>query len=246
MSRVDYDRVAPRYDERYRHGGPTGVAETLHRIVAGCERVLEVGCGTGHWLAELAPAVRLVCGLDRSLGMLAKAKSNASNLAQGDAGALPYRASSFGAVYCVNAFHHFGAPRDFLAEAFRLLRPGGAIAVIGMDPNALRDRWYLYDFFPGMLETDRRRFPSSSQIAAWMREVGFAGIAAGEAARIQGEAEGKGVYADVILSRTGTSQCTLLSDAEFDAGMARIAAAADAGQRFVTDIALNVVEARRA
>jgi len=245
MSRVDYDRVAPRYDERYRLGGPAGVAEMLHRLAAGAERVLEVGCGTGHWLAALAPAVRHTIGLDRSLGMLGKAKRNARCLAQGDAGLLPFRPATFGALYCVNAFHHFGAPRDFLAEAFRLLQPGGAVAVIGMDPNALRDRWYLYDFFPGTLETDRRRFPPSSQIEAWMREVGFGDVEVGEAARITGEAEGRGIYDDPILSRTGTSQLTLLSDAEYDAGMARLDAAAAAGAKFVTDIALAAVQARR-
>lgn len=243
--KVDYDRVAPTYDERYRYGDPAGIPACLHEVAAGARRVLEVGCGTGHWLAELAPTATFVCGLDRSRGMLDKARATCLPLVHGDGCVLPFRSASLDAVLCVNALHHFPAPHEFVAEAARVLRPGGRIAVIGMDPAAGLDRWYLYDFFPGTLEADRARYPSAVQIAAWMEEVGLAQIRRGIAARIEGTMRGRDVFADPILSKNGTSQLTLLSDEAFAAGMARIEAATAGEREFVTDISLALVTAGR-
>jgi hypothetical protein len=124
-----------------------------------------------------------------------------------------------------------------------VLRPGGRIAVIGMDPAAGLDRWYLYDHFPGTLETDRARFPSAVQIAAWMEDAGFSHVERGIASRIHGTFRGREVFSDVILSKTGTSQLTLISDEAFAAGMARIEAAAAAEGEFVTDLSLALITA---
>lgn len=244
--KVDYDRVAPTYDQRYRYGDPAGIPACLHEVADGAARVLEVGCGTGHWLAEMAPGAGFVCGLDRSRGMLEQARPTGVPLLHGDACALPFRSRSFDAVVCVNALHHFPAPRRFVAEAARVLRRGGRVAVIGMDPNAGLDRWYLYDFFPGTLDTDRARYPSALQIAAWMEDAGLTGVRRGIAAHIEATLRGRDVYADPILSKNGTSQLTLLGDEAFTAGMARIEAALTEGEReFVTDISLALVTARQ-
>jgi ubiquinone/menaquinone biosynthesis C-methylase UbiE len=246
--RVDYDRVAPTYDERYRAGGPAGIAESLSRVVEGARRVLEVGCGTGHWLDELAPRVAFACGLDRSRGMLDRAGGgHRGRLVQGDACALPFRAAAVDALFCVNALHHFPQPAQFVAEAARVLAPGGALAVIGMDPTAGRDRWYLYDHFPGTRQTDERRYPAATSIAAWMERAGLRVAHSGVAARIHADLAGRDVYGDPILSKNGTSQLTLLSDADFAAGMARIEAAVVAGEasgspaRFEVDLWLALV-----
>ena len=246
--KVDYDRVAPTYDERYRYGDPEGIAACVHAVAVGAARVVEVGCGTGHWLAEVAPSAGFACGLDRSRGMLEKARATSLPLVQADGCVVPFRAAAVDALFCVNALHHFPAPRDFVAEAGRVLRPGGRIAVVGMDPSAGLDRWYLYDHFSGTLETDRRRYPSALQIAAWMHDAGFASVERGIAARIQATLRGRDVYADPTLSKNGTSQLTLLSDNEFAAGMARIedAITRDESAVFVTDISLALVSAKRA
>ncbi|MEJ2209772.1 MAG: methyltransferase domain-containing protein, partial [Anaerolineae bacterium] len=69
---VDYDRVAPGYNRRFVGGGTRGVGLALGALAGelrpGC--ILEVGCGTGHWLAGLAAAGRRLYGLDLSAGML--------------------------------------------------------------------------------------------------------------------------------------------------------------------------------
>ena len=63
---VDYDRIATTYDRRYGDNEYPGVEQALQQFV-GEEpgvRVLEVGCGTGHWLALLSRRGICVAGLD--------------------------------------------------------------------------------------------------------------------------------------------------------------------------------------
>ncbi len=61
----------------------------------------------------------------------------------------PIPDASFHLVFCVNALHHFDQPRSFITEARRLLAPGGTLVIIGMDPHAGRDEWYVYQYFYG-------------------------------------------------------------------------------------------------
>ena len=248
-SRVAYDQVAPDYDRRFRLGGLPGVERALASAARATDgrRVLEVGCGTGHWL----PAFRATraLGVDRSLGMLARAAAKAGPgaagtlLAAAEAHSLPFSAANFDVVACVNALHHFGQTRDFLASAVRLLRPGGALVVIGMDPGAGRDRWYLYDYFPESLPPDLERYPPHAAVRRWMRELGLGRVTTRTAHRIQGVFAGAQVFDDPILHRNGTSQLTLLDDAAFARGMARIrdaVAKPGAAPTFVTDLWLPV------
>jgi SAM-dependent methyltransferase len=251
-SRVDYDRVAPDYDRRFRHGGLPGVGAALRRatLASGARLVLEVGCGTGHWLPVFgAPRV---FGADRSLGMLARAVAKRPENAIGfaartpaalvaaDAHALPFAAPSFDLVACVNALHHFDDPRRFVARAAALLRAGGALVIVGMDPGAGRDRWYLYDYFPESLPADLARYPPHAAIRRWMREAGLERVTTRVAQRIQNLSHGAEVLEDPILHRHGTSQLTTLDAAAFERGMRRIrdAASDDANSAFVTDLAL--------
>ena len=87
---------------------------------------------------------------------------------------MPFPALSFDLVYCVHAVHHFPGPQTFVAEARRLLRPGGVLTIVGMDPHASRDHWYLYDYFDGTLAADLARFPSPGDLLDWAVGAGFA------------------------------------------------------------------------
>ncbi|HEX2466349.1 MAG TPA: methyltransferase domain-containing protein [Thermoanaerobaculia bacterium] len=254
-TRVEYDRVAPDYDRRFRYGGLPGVAAALRRATGATNGrlALEVGCGTGHWLPAFG--TRAVLGADRSLGMLARAavKRSASaaglanappaSLVAADAHALPFDGPAFDLVACVNALHHFGDPRRFVERAASLLRGGGALVIVGMDPSAGRDRWYLYDYFPESLPADLERYPPHAAIRRWMREAGLERVTTRVAQRIQNLSYGAEVLDDPILHRHGTSQLTMLDDAAFHRGMRRIQEAVnDVARRtaFVTDLVLPV------
>ena len=143
MSRVEYDAVAPTFDNRYAGQNYDQTTDAVRRFIGTVSRrsVLEVGCGTGHWLDVIRGDAALLVGVDRSLGMLRRAQKPASPalLVQGTAELLPLRAQLFDRVLCVNALHHFPDPEGFVAECRRVLRPGGSFLTIGLDPHNGRD-----------------------------------------------------------------------------------------------------------
>jgi SAM-dependent methyltransferase len=226
--RVNYDRVAPTFDQRYASTVFDGVAGALLNLAASsAEAILEVGCGTGHWLAALKSPTRRIFGLDLSMGMLRKARERESRLVRGSAEYLPFRSHSFDLVFAVNAIHHFTRPAEFVREARRLLKPGGTLASIALDPHHGRDRWYVYDYFPETLEIDRERYPSSGRITDWMIAAGFDRVVCHAADRVVQEVTGDQILHDPVLHKNSTSQLVLLSDEVYAAGMARIKAAID-------------------
>jgi len=108
-------------------------------------RVLDVATGAGHTALAFAPLVAQVFASDITPAMLAEARRLASArglvnvaTAEAEAGALPFRDGEFDLVTCRLAAHHFPDPAAFVAEAWRVLKPGGMIAVVdNVDPDAL-------------------------------------------------------------------------------------------------------------
>ncbi len=225
-AQVNYDQLAATYDQRYTVNKFEGIAAALRALVqqSSAKRVLEVGCGTGRWLAELQPLVRQIYGVDLSLGMLQQARQRPEPvfLACGHANALPFADATFDLLFCVNAFHHFSDPRSFIVEARRLLRPGGALTIIGIDPHRGYDRWYIYEYFPGTYETDLRRFSSGGTVLDWMITAGFAQADWRVAERIEHTLVGRAVLQDPILQKHGTSQLALLTDEAYTRGREQI------------------------
>jgi SAM-dependent methyltransferase len=100
--------------------------------------VLDLGCGPGADLAHFgeratsAEPAGLAVGLDRSLRMTATAAEHGPTLVA-DATEVPLRAASFDAVWIRAVLLHVPDPQQAVAEAWRVLRPGGRIAV--MEPD---------------------------------------------------------------------------------------------------------------
>jgi SAM-dependent methyltransferase len=250
---VDYDQVAPTYDQRYAALTYEGVAATLLPLAraASTGRILEVGCGTGHWIGELGRVCAQVYGLDLSVGMLEQAPRHLRGcLVCGEAGRLPFSRSTFDLIVCVNAFHHFAAKREFVSQARQALCSGGRLAIIGLDPHTGADDWYLYHYFEGTREADLARYPSTDSIEKWMAESGFVGITSGIAERMAYSLHGSDVLRSPFLQKDGTSQLTLLTEEAYAAGLERIKADVEQAQRagvdleFVVDISLALVTGR--
>jgi len=252
---VDYDQIAPVYDRRFaanRRDGTTAALCSLARELD-AERVLEVGCGTGRWLADLYPVADQLYGLDLSIGMLNQARKRAEryHLVRGPASRLPFPDVVFDLVYCVNAIHHFDHPRAFISEARRLLRPGGALAVVGTDPRGRKDSWYVYRYFKGVYEADLRRFPSWGMVLDWMVEEGLEGVECRLVERILERKVGWEVLSDPFLQKNSCSQLALLSDEAYATGLRRIKAALRqaeaAGETltFPSDISIAMLIARQ-
>jgi SAM-dependent methyltransferase len=252
--RVDYDRIASTYDRRFRNDGMSSTASALLALARELDarRILEVGCGTGRWLADLRAITDQVFGLDLAAGMLARAREREKrlHLMRGRAGRLPVPAASFDLVYCVNAIHHFDEQRAYVFEARRCLRPGGALAVVGMDPHGRRDRYYIYHYFEGVYEADLSRFPAWGTVLNWMVAAGFERVTWEPVVRIYDPKLGRAVLVDPFLHKDATSQLTLLTDEAYAAGLRRIQAAVEAAEAlgeqrdFPVDIPIGMLVGR--
>ena len=107
---TDYDSISSQYDRRYQGQEYPGTAPALSTFLGqmGKVSVLEVGCGSEHWLKFLSGRGGFLTGFDLSTNMLQRARETAleTPLVRGRAEYLPYRAQSFDRVFCINAFHH--------------------------------------------------------------------------------------------------------------------------------------------
>lgn len=130
----------------------------------------DLGCGTGALTATLAPWVRRVVAVDREPEMLeaaARRLDGAGNVdfRRGDLESLPVEDGKLDVAFALLVFHLLPEPRAVLAEAARVLRPGGTLVVLDMRSHTreeYRDEMgHLWAGFP--MET----------MAEWMEEAGF-------------------------------------------------------------------------
>jgi SAM-dependent methyltransferase len=126
---------------------PFGVAEILD-AVAGAERVLDVGCGSGRLTVALALAGAAVTGFDTSASALADARKRADDagvsltLVETDMNEpLPFADRSFDAVTSRLALMVADDPVATLRELARALEPGGRI-VTALWSTVARNPWF--------------------------------------------------------------------------------------------------------
>lgn len=124
-----FDRVAHRYDAT-RGGAERGarMAADIEPWLAGGP-VLEIGVGTGVVASALADRGHVVFGVDLSSAMLALAvnRLGPGRLALGDARALPIGTGAVSNAFFVHALHAIRDNDTALAEAARVVRPGGRV-----------------------------------------------------------------------------------------------------------------------
>lgn len=241
MRVTDYNAIADTYDRRYSEEDYDGIERALVDFVADMPRdVLEVGCGTGHWLQALSAMRFRVVGVDASQRMLSKAKSKleTGRLVRGCAEHLPFSNDTFERIFCINAHHHFLDKQLFVAEARRVLKSGGKMFLAGLDPHSGTDRWWIYDYFETALELDRERYPSCEQLRRWMEEAGFTNIETAEVMHSPGDVAAREALEKNLLARDQLSSLAMLTEREYDAGLRRIRKAleADAALRLFADL----------
>jgi SAM-dependent methyltransferase len=105
-------------------------------------RLVDVATGPGYVAAAAAARGAEVTGVDLSEAMLAfaRARVSAAEFVHGDATALPFEHSSFTAYTAAFVLLHLGAPQRAVAEAARVLEPGGRAALTVWDLPS-RGRW---------------------------------------------------------------------------------------------------------
>lgn len=139
---------------------------------ADCGALLDVGSGTGRIAELLAPRARHVTAFDKSPEMLRIARARLQHLppesvalVQGDFAALPFAEGEFDTVLFHQVLHYAQEPEAVLAEAARVTRAGGRIAVVDFaahDREDLRAR-----------HAHARLGFSDEQMLALLSEAGF-------------------------------------------------------------------------
>jgi len=112
-------------------------------------RLIDIGTGTGRMIELFGPRAEQATGVDRSSEMLRLARVKleaagiASSLRQGDMYALPLPDGSADSVIIHQVLHYAHSPASAIAEAARVLGPGGTLLVVDFAPHEreeLRDR----------------------------------------------------------------------------------------------------------
>jgi ubiquinone/menaquinone biosynthesis C-methylase UbiE len=240
---VNYDSIAATYDRRYLENDYSGVERALMAFVGPnvTGRVLEVGCGTGHWLRLLGESGLRVAGVDASGNMLsyARARAPGAALARGRAEHLPWASQTFERVFCINAFHHFEDKVGFLSEARRVLVPGGQVMTVGLDPHTGTDRWYIYEYFEPVLAIDKGRYASSNQIREWMHALQFSSVRTSEVQHLPSRFSARVAIDRGRLNKGVTSQLALLTDEDYQRGFERIRSALESAEGRGESLDLN-------
>jgi ubiquinone/menaquinone biosynthesis C-methylase UbiE len=174
------NRLAPWYQAQ-------GDRVLEHLSLEPAEVVLDVGCGTGHLLRQIARSCPGVTGIgvDIAPKMIEVARARA---AQQGLSHLTFVAADWeqqseeatslisrrpvACAVCVSAFHYFRAPVRALRAIHDVLRPGGELLVL----DRARERSLLtvvWQYAHRFLLRDNVHFSSSTEIAGMLEQAGF-------------------------------------------------------------------------
>ncbi len=143
----------------------TGLVGAIGPLVG--KKLLDLGCGKGRFSRHFRGMGADVVGLDPSLGMLSRASTLPR--VQGSATRLPFADHTFEIIVAVEVFEHLsrGGLDLAIAEAFRVLKADGLLAIIDKNAFALNaQRPYLPSLLVKWIDQRRGRwmYPPGSPV----------------------------------------------------------------------------------
>lgn len=169
-----FSRIAPQWDRiRSLHVEEQEVEKAISRLLPeNVNDLLDIGTGTGRMLEILGPRVRHAEGIDLSREMLAVARANLERahldnctVRKADMYQLPFQANSFDVATIHQVLHYAENPARAIAEAGRVLRPGGYLLVSDFAPH---DQEHLRDE-----HAHRRLGFSDDEVSGWFADEGL-------------------------------------------------------------------------
>lgn len=134
LTKSRYDGLADWYETWNEPHVARNSAEIVDLLGPGDGLCLDLGCGTGQYLDALAASGRTVVGLDRSADQLRVARGRSRHVLQADAAALPFGDATFPTAVTLWISTDVDDFTAVLAEAARVLIPGGLLAFYGVHP----------------------------------------------------------------------------------------------------------------
>jgi ArsR family transcriptional regulator len=164
--RAFFDEMAGKFGRQYVPGRSwKGLAEVLLRLMPRME-IADLGAGEGTFSQLLAQRAERVIAVDNSekmieYGRMMAARNGISNIdyRQGDLEDLPIAGESVDLAFFSQALHHAQHPEKAVAEAHRILRPGGRVAVLDLVRHNFEQAREMYaDIWLGFGEAELLRF----------------------------------------------------------------------------------------
>jgi SAM-dependent methyltransferase len=156
-----YDRIGGQY-AAFRQPDAR-IADAVQNALGDSRSVVNVGAGTGSY----EPADRRVIAVEPSWKMLKQRRVDAAPVVQGDAAALPLFSKSVDAALAVLTIHHWLRPAQGIRELKRVARH--RVVILTWDPAS--PGFWLTNYFPEILEIDRRIFPEHRELNRLLGET---------------------------------------------------------------------------
>jgi SAM-dependent methyltransferase len=160
----DYDQQGTNY-AGYRRTDPR-IARYVFEALGDAQTIINVGAGTGSY----EPKDRYVVAVEPSATMRSQRRARGAVPAVNAwADALPFDDQAFDAGMAMVTVHHWPDFRHGLQELRRVTR--GNVIVLTFDPDAL-DSFWTAEYFPELIEAERRRYPKPQDILEALGEGG--------------------------------------------------------------------------
>ncbi len=160
--KAKYDKIGVNYAKK-RKSDPKVAAQIFKRL-EGAERIINIGAGSGSYEPD---HVNLVA-VEPSIEMINQRNPNAHPVIQGSAESLPFPDNSFTHALTILSMHHWQNRELAFKEINRVATE--RFVAVSWNPDS-KPFWLTRDYFPEIIELDKKIFPTAEEIAGHFDDV---------------------------------------------------------------------------